>query len=234
MKAKLFTASIPMEICLANGVQFFATEAESKDEFIKRVEEVVDRDYVDTLQLSEVKAENIKVIAETVEAPKPKAEKVVKPKAEKVIKEMPSLESVIEAVALAKNNVQTICSFVPFRMGAKIIGEVKQVVIDLRVRRAYYRIVGNDGKLYHTRIDNKSFKVDEEATEKMLDDREKVLEEKKNAAKAKAEKAAKPKTEKVAKPKAEKAVKPKSEKVTGDEKPKASKGKGWSRTAKAE
>ena len=147
---------------------------------------------------------------------------------------MPSLESVIEAVALAKNNVQTICSFVPFRMGAKIIGEVKQVVIDLRVRRAYYRIVGNDGKLYHTRIDNKSFKVDEEATEKMLDDREKVLEEKKNAAKAKAEKAAKPKTEKVAKPKAEKAVKPKSEKVTGDEKPKASKGKGWSRTAKAE
>lgn len=60
MKAKLFLALAMMEIRLENGVQFMSTEGESKEDFTARVSEVVDRDYVDTLDLSEVTAEDFK------------------------------------------------------------------------------------------------------------------------------------------------------------------------------
>lgn len=259
MKAKLFQFENEKEIRLSNGVQFFSNEDESKEDFVERVTEVVDRDYVDTLEIDEVDEkklkkrgsaqlekslesasgveakilesilvargvisnetpapEEIEVEAEEVKAPaKPKAKKESKPKAKKEPKVLPSLESVIEAAALAKNNVSTICSFVPFRQGTSITGEVKQVVIDRRVNKAYYRITGEDKKLYHTEINNPTFTVDEDATEKMLDEREAA------AAKKKTDKEAKAKTKKA---KAKKEAKPAAKKETKAPEQKA---KGW-------
>lgn len=238
MKAKLLVSNKIMEIKLSNGVQFFATEGEDKETFVERVSEVVDRDYVDTLELEEVKVEDVKVEAETVSpekaAVKPKEKAAAKPKEKKEPKpkekkEIPSLESAIEAAALAKNNVDTVCTFVPFRTAIKTVGEVKQVVIDRRVNKAYYRIIGQkDGKLYHISVNSDSFKVDEEATEKMLDKREaeaaKIADEKK--AKAAAAKPKAPAKEKAAPKKT--AAKPKTadKPATGA----ATKGKGWSKT----
>lgn len=230
MKAKLFVFDEEKEIRLSNGVQFFATEGESVEEFTERVTEVVDRDYVDTLELDEVDEKKLKkrgsaqlekalesatgveakiiesilsargveveqtedpneieteaedVTAEEAPKKKEKAKKEPKPK-----KELPSLDSVLEAVKLAKNNVQTVCNFSPFRTAIKMTGEVKQVVIDRRVNKAYYRILGEDGKLYHTEINNPSFSVDEEATEKLADEREAEAAKKAEEKKAKAE-----------------------------------------------
>ncbi len=230
MKAKLFVFDEEKEIRLSNGVQFFATEGESVEEFTERVTEVVDRDYVDTLELDEVDEKKLKkrgsaqlekalesatgveakiiesilsargveveqtedpneieteaeeVTAEEAPKKKEKAKKEPKPK-----KELPSLDSVLEAVKLAKNNVQTVCNFSPFRTAIKMTGEVKQVVIDRRVNKAYYRILGEDGKLYHTEINNPSFSVDEEATEKLADECEAEAAKKAEEKKAKAE-----------------------------------------------
>lgn len=259
MKAKLFQFESEKEIRLSNGVQFFSNEDESKEDFVERVTEVVDRDYVDTLEIDEVDEkklkkrgsaqleknlesasgveakilesilvargiisnetpapEEIEVEAEEVKAPaKPKAKKKSKPKVKKEPKAKPSLEKVIEAASLAKNNVSTICSFVPFRQAASITGEVKQVVIDRRVNKAYYRIIGEDKKLYHTEINNPTFSVDEDATEKMLDEREAA------AAKKKADKKAKAKTKNA---KAKKEAKPATKKETKAPKQEA---KGW-------
>jgi hypothetical protein len=256
MKAKLFVFDEEKEIRLNNGVQFFATEGESVEEFTERVSEVVDRDYVDTLELDEVDEKKLKkrgsaqlekalesatgveakiigsilsargVEVEQTEDPneieteaeevtakeapeeseepapkkKEKAKKEPKPK-----KELPSLDSVLEAVKLAKNNVQTVCTFSPFRTAIKMTGEVKQVVIDRRVNKAYYRILGEDGKLYHTEINNPSFSVDEEATEKLADEREAEAAKKAEEKKAKAEaKKAKAKAKKEAEVESEK------------------------------
>jgi len=60
MKAQLFESKSEKEIRLANGVQFFAEEGEEKEAFIARVTEVIERDYVDTLELSECNADSFK------------------------------------------------------------------------------------------------------------------------------------------------------------------------------
>lgn len=60
MKAQLFESKLEKEIRLANGVQFFSEEGESKEDFIARVTEVIERDYVDTLELTEVELGSFK------------------------------------------------------------------------------------------------------------------------------------------------------------------------------
>lgn len=60
MKAQLFEAKTEKEIRLANGVQFFSEENETKETFIARVTEVIERDYVDTLELTEVGSDSFK------------------------------------------------------------------------------------------------------------------------------------------------------------------------------
>lgn len=54
MNAKLFESKSEKEIRLSNGVQFFAEKGETKEAFIARVTEVIERDYVDNLELTEV------------------------------------------------------------------------------------------------------------------------------------------------------------------------------------
>jgi len=54
MKAQLFESKLEKEIRLSNGVQFFSEENETKEAFVERVTEVIERDYVDTLELTEV------------------------------------------------------------------------------------------------------------------------------------------------------------------------------------
>jgi hypothetical protein len=56
MKALLFVAIAGMEVRLENNVSFFAEASESKEDFINRVTETIDRDYVETLELEEVNA----------------------------------------------------------------------------------------------------------------------------------------------------------------------------------
>ena len=60
MKAQLFESKSEKEIRLANGVQFFAEEGETKEAFVARVTEVIERDYVDTLELTEVEVASLK------------------------------------------------------------------------------------------------------------------------------------------------------------------------------
>ena len=60
MKAQLFESKLEKEIRLVNGVQFFAEEGETKEDFIARVAEVIERDYVDTLELTEVEIGSFK------------------------------------------------------------------------------------------------------------------------------------------------------------------------------
>lgn len=60
MKAQLFESKSEKEIRLANGVQFFAEEGETKETFAARVTEVIERDYVDTLELTEVEIATLK------------------------------------------------------------------------------------------------------------------------------------------------------------------------------
>ena len=54
MKAKLFESKPEKEIRLANGVQFFSEIGETKESFVARVTEVIERDYVESLELEEV------------------------------------------------------------------------------------------------------------------------------------------------------------------------------------
>ena len=60
MKAQLFESKSEKEIRLANGVQFFAEEGETKEAFVARVTEVIERDYVDTLELTGVELSTLK------------------------------------------------------------------------------------------------------------------------------------------------------------------------------
>lgn len=60
MKVKLFESKLEKEIRLSNGVQFFAEEGETKEAFVARVTEVIERDYVDTLELTEVELSTLK------------------------------------------------------------------------------------------------------------------------------------------------------------------------------
>lgn len=60
MKAQLFESKSEKEIRLANGVQFFAEEGETKEAFVARITEVIERDYVDTLELTEVEIATLK------------------------------------------------------------------------------------------------------------------------------------------------------------------------------
>lgn len=54
MKAQLFESKSEKEIRLSNGVQFFAEEGETKESFVARVTEVIERDYIESLDLEEV------------------------------------------------------------------------------------------------------------------------------------------------------------------------------------
>lgn len=54
MKAQLFESKSEKEIRLANGVQFFSEESETKEAFVARVSEAIERDYIESLVLEEV------------------------------------------------------------------------------------------------------------------------------------------------------------------------------------
>ncbi len=54
MKAHLFESKSEKEIRLANGVQFFSEENETKEAFVARVSEAIERDYIESLALEEV------------------------------------------------------------------------------------------------------------------------------------------------------------------------------------
>lgn len=228
MKATLSTTKTGMTITLENKVKFESQENESKEDFVTRVEEVVDRDYVESLELTEKKAPAKKAPAKKAPAKKQTDKKEPK---EKEPKEKPSLESVLNAAARAKKSVGVVCTFTPFRTAIKTKGEVKQVVIDRRVNKAYYRINAlEDGKLFHISVDNESFKIDEAATEKLAQKREKEAEAK---AKEKAD-AAKKKKEAAAKKKADAAAKKKTATTKKPAEKGATKGKAWSRSDKAQ
>lgn len=54
MKAQLFESKLEKEIRLVNGVQFFSEENETKEAFVARVSEAIERDYIESLDLEEV------------------------------------------------------------------------------------------------------------------------------------------------------------------------------------
>ncbi len=119
---------------------------------------------------------------------KAKKEKAVKEPKEK--REKPSLSDILDQAIAAKVNIGKVVEFVPFRCTFKMLAEIKQVVTDARVNRAYFRMTGiEDGKLYHTDITNSTLSIDEEATEKLAAKRAAEAEEK--AAKLAEQKAAK-------------------------------------------
>lgn len=143
-----------------------------------------------------------------------------KPKKEpKPKKEKPSMEVVLEDVSVCKGNIGKCCQFIPFREDNAVLGVVKQVVIDRRVNKAYYRIIGEgeNGKLYHTEINNDTFIIDEEASAKRaaeLKAEEDRIAAEKQAAKEKKEAAKKAKAEAKKKADAEKAETEKAEEST--------------------
>lgn len=117
-----------------------------------------------------------------------KKEKVVKEPKEK--REKPSLSDILDQAIAAKINVGKVVEFAPFRCTFKMLAEIKQVVTDARVNRAYFRMTSmEDGKLYHTDITNSTVSIDEEATEMLAARRAAEAEEK--AAKLAEQKAAK-------------------------------------------
>lgn len=60
MKAQLFESKSEKEIRLSNGVQIMAEAGETKEDFVSRVSEVIERDYLETLELSEVDIKDMK------------------------------------------------------------------------------------------------------------------------------------------------------------------------------
>lgn len=111
---------------------------------------------------------------ETAEAPK-KEKKAKKEKVEKAPREKrekPSLSETLDQANAAKVNIGKVVEFVPFRCAFKVLAEIKRVVTDTRVNRAYFRMTGiEDGKLYHAEITNSTITIDEEATEKLAAER---------------------------------------------------------------
>ncbi len=225
MQAKLILFGDKMEIKLTNGVLFFATKDEVLDDFVNRVEAVVERDYVEDLDIrmveektfskvtpkelqrfhasatgleqellaSMLEAKGIEIgttpakpgkvtndsVGRVAKLDKVKAEKPEKVKKEKVVKEKKERTPVVrmtdeEVEALAesvKNVVGSICTFISAGTAITTRGEVKQVIIDKRVNKAYYRIIGDDGKLYHTIVGSINFKVDATATKELKAER---------------------------------------------------------------
>lgn len=185
MKASYFEQNGTKKIELEDGTIFEAQEKETKGAFIKRIGEVVDSSYFEKLELTEQKKEKATkgkaVVKEkgeekvatkkeaTKKEPKPKAEpkakKEPKPKAEpKEKKPKPTLNDALEMKKNAESMVGKMVDFVPFRCAYTVTGEVKQVVIDNRVNRAYFRIYDADNKLYHTDVTNEKVVVNEKET----------------------------------------------------------------------
>ena len=117
MNAKLIIFQDKKEIRLSNNVQFFAAQDEEQEDFIERVEAVVERDYVESLEITTIEEKNFRktpaaqlqkyyadatgleaellasileekgVSLENFKTEKPIKEKVVKEETEKPIKE---------------------------------------------------------------------------------------------------------------------------------------------------
>lgn len=51
-------------------------------------------------------------------------------------------------------NVGKNCVFIPFRKDIQMDGIIKAHVNDKRVARKYYKILGEDGKIYHKKTDS--------------------------------------------------------------------------------
>lgn len=60
MKAILFESKAGMEVQLENNVSFFSEENETKEDFVARVTEAVERDYVEQIDLQEFDPSNLK------------------------------------------------------------------------------------------------------------------------------------------------------------------------------
>lgn len=124
---------------------------------------------------------------EAVEAPK----KEKKAKAVKEPKEKISLGDALDIAKEMRVNIGKVIEFSSFRKGETITAEIKQVVVDIRENRIYFRVHElSTGKLYHTSIYNSSVVINEETA--------RVAEEKAAAQKAKEEEKAKKKAKKKA------------------------------------
>lgn len=214
MNCKLIVLGDKMEIKLANGVQFLALKDEELDDFVNRVEAVVERDYVEDLEVQMVekksfaktavaqlqkdyiKATGLEAdliesvlesrgadvpavaktptkaaapVAKVVKATAPVVAKAAKVVKEKVVKEKvpaATLEEAIELAESVKDHVGSICNFTRAGEAITSTGEIKQVTVDKRVNRVYYRIVDEDGRLCHKIVGSPDLKIDAKATKK--------------------------------------------------------------------
>lgn len=130
--------------------------------------------------------EEVAAEEETAEAPK----KEKKAKAVKEPKEKISLSDALDIAKEMRVNVGKVIEFSSFRKGETITAEIKQVVVDTRVNRIYFRVHElSTGKLYHTSIYNSSVVINEEETARVAEEKEaaqKAKEEQKSKKKAKA------------------------------------------------
>jgi|SRR5690606_12102600 len=122
---------------------------------------------------------------EAVEAPK----KEKKAKSVKEPKEKISLGDALDIAKEMRVNIGKVIEFSSFRKGETITAEIKQVVVDTRVNRIYFRVHElSTGKLYHTSIYNSSVVINEEETARVAEERaaaQKAKEEEKAKKKAK-------------------------------------------------
>lgn len=227
MKAKFFEFNGQMEIVLENGNVISSNENESKVDFLNRVTEEVDAEFMENLEVTEVTASNLKKKAskalvasygkttgveakliksvlesrgvsvggsteeataeETSEAPK----KEKKAKAVKEPKEKISLGDALDKAKKMRVNIGKVIEFRSFRKGETITAEIKQVVVDARVNRIYFRVHElSTGKLYHTSIYNSSVVINEEETARVAEERAAAQKDKEEKAKKKAKKKA--------------------------------------------
>lgn len=76
-----------------------------------------------------------------------------------ILQETPKKEDKPE-VNTKHPNVGKTCTFIPFRKEAEVGGTIKAHVHDRRVSRKYYRIQGEDGKIYHKKTDSTQLTID--------------------------------------------------------------------------
>lgn len=88
-----------------------------------------------------------------VETIEPKTKKKTPPKTKL------SLDEALDLLQESKKNIGKTCSFVPFRTAINLSGKIKQVVLDKRVNKVYYRIIVEKNKLYHCEVNNSKIEV---------------------------------------------------------------------------
>jgi len=171
MKAKLFHHNDRMEIRLSNTEQFIAGEDENQAGFYRRIEAYVELEYdediidpVSEIDIKKMKKETSAALERRLPLLQDGVEtEMIREILESRGIELPNFEPESKPEPKCKPkknlNVGKACTFTPFRQDVSMSGTIKAFVADKRVDRSYYKILAQDKKIYHKRINNDQLSI---------------------------------------------------------------------------